>query len=148
MLARKERVEAVVETTSHSEYPAAAQWSQDNLLAVAAGPGVVVTAPCKLSGARGSTAMPQPECFLMEVDAFPMETSESASFASTFMRTRGMYQARNSQGASSKIGIRSVSWSPLGCDLPGNALLTSVTDTYQVQLAQVILAVHVVFLRL
>lgn len=123
----------VLETTGRPEYPSAAQWSQDNLLAVAAGPGVLVVAPPGLNGARGSTALPQPECSFMEVDAYPEETIESPSYTSTYLLTRGMYQARNSQMASSKIGIRSISWSPLGCDQAGNALLSSVTDNFQVQ---------------
>ena len=122
----------VLETTGRPEYPSAAQWSQDNLLAIAAGPGVLVVAPPSLNGARGSTELPQPECSFMEVDAYPEETIESPSYTSTYMLTRGMYQARNSQMASSKIGIRSISWSPLGCDQAGNALLSSVTDNFQV----------------
>ena len=123
----------VLETTGRPEYPSAAQWSQDNLLAVAAGPGVLVVAPFSVNGARGSTELPQPECSFMEVDAYPEETVGTPSFTSTYMLTRGMYQARNSQMASSKIGIRNISWSPLGCDRAGNAVLCSVTDNFQVQ---------------
>lgn len=121
-----------LETLGRPEYPASVQWSQDNLLAVAVGSGVVVISPDDVCGPRGSTANPEPNCSFMEVDAYPEETGTSTSYTLTFMRTRGLYTARTSLLASSKIGIRSVTWSPLGCDAPGNALLTTVTDNFQV----------------
>lgn len=129
MVARSERV---LETTGRPEYPAAAQWSAENLLAIAAGPGMVVVAPPNLSGARGSTALSPTGCAFVEVDAYPKDTTECTAFTSTYMLTRGLYQARNSQAAISRIAVRSISWSPPGCDVQGNALLTSVTDNFQV----------------
>ena len=60
----------VLETLGRPEYPASVQWSPDNLLAVAAGAGVVVINPSHVCGPRGSTANPEPNCSFMEVDAY------------------------------------------------------------------------------
>ncbi|DBA85227.1 TPA: hypothetical protein ACH3X2_005930 [Trebouxia sp. C0005] len=123
----------VLETLGRPEYPAAVQWSEDNLVAVAAGPAVLVINPCKLRGPRGSTALPEPAVDVLEVAQYPAMPKDSVTYASTYLRTRGLCNQRNSQLASSKLGIRSVCWSPLGCDLPGNTLLTSVTENHQVR---------------
>ena len=121
----------VLETLGRPEYPAAVQWSEDNLVAVAAGPAVLVINPCQLRGPRGSTALPEPAVDVLQVAQYPTTPKDSVTYASTYLRTRGLCNQRNSQLASSKLGIRSVCWSPLGCDLPGNTLLTSVTENHQ-----------------
>ena len=121
----------VLETLGRPEYPAAVQWSEDNLLAVAAGPAVLIVNPCQVRGPRGSTALPEPLLELLEVDEYPQKPMNSVAYASGYIRTRGMCNQRNSQLASSRLGIRSICWSPLGCDLPGNTLLTSVTENHQ-----------------
>lgn len=121
----------VLETLGRPEYPSAVQWSEDNLLAVAAGPGVIIVNACQLRGPRASTVLPETTLSLLEADAYPVDSQESCSHSVTYLRTRGMCQHRNSQLASSKLAVRSVCWSPLGCDLPGNALLTSITENHQ-----------------
>jgi len=121
----------VLETLGRPEYPAAVQWSEDNLVAVAAGPAVLVINPCQLRGPRGSTALPEPSVDVLQVAQYPKTPKDSVTYASTYLRTRGLCNQRNSQLASSKLGIRSVCWSPLGCDLPGNTLLTSITENHQ-----------------
>ena len=121
----------VLETLGRPEYPAAVQWSEDNLVAVAAGPAVLVINPCQLRGPRGSTALPEPAVDVLQVAQYPATPKDSVTYASTYLRTRGLCSQRNSQLASSKLGIRCVCWSPLGCDLPGNTLLTSVTEHHQ-----------------
>ncbi|KAL0042386.1 hypothetical protein WJX77_010878 [Trebouxia sp. C0004] len=123
----------VLETLGRPEYPAAVQWSEDNLVAVAAGPAVLVINPCQLRGPRGSTALPEPAVDVLQVAQYPATPKDSVTYAATYLRTRGLCNQRNSQLASSKLGIRSVCWSPLGCDLPGNTLLTSVTENHQVR---------------
>lgn len=125
----------VLETLGRPEYPAAVQWSEDNLLAVAAGPGVIIVNPCYLRGPRASTVLPETTMSSLEADAYPVDPENSCSYSVTFLRTRGMCQHRNSQLASSRLAVRSVCWSPLGCDLPGNALLTSITENHQVSSA-------------
>lgn len=119
-----------LETLGRPEYPGAVQWSQDNLLAVAAGPSVIIVNPCQLRGPRASTILPEATMLFMEADGYPEEPQESCTYSAAYLRTRGMCQQRNSQTASSRLGVKSVSWSPLGCDLPGNALLTSVTENH------------------
>ena len=121
----------VLETLGRPEYPAAVQWSEDNLLAVAAGPSVIIVNPCELRGPRASTVLPGTSMSLMETDAYPVDPQESCLYSVTYLRTRGMCQHRSSQIASSRLAVRTVCWSPLGCDLPGNALLTSVTENHQ-----------------
>ena len=121
----------VLEILGRPEYPAAVQWSEDNLLAVAAGPSVIIVNPGQLRGPRASTVLPEPSTSLLEADEYPEEPQESCIYSATYLRTRGMCQQRNSQIASSRLGIKAVSWSPLGCDLSGNALLTSVSENHQ-----------------
>ena len=121
----------VLETLGRPEYPAAVQWSEDNLLAVVAGPGVIIVNPSQLRGPRASTVLPETSMSLLEADAYPADPQESCSYSTTYLRTRGMCQHRNSQIASSRLAVRSICWSPLGCDLPGNALLTSITENHQ-----------------
>ena len=122
----------VLETLGRPEYPAAVQWSEDNLLAVAAGPSVIIVNPCQLRGPRASTVRPETSMSMLEADAYPVDPQESCSYSVTYLRTRGMCQHRSSQIASSRLAVRCVCWSPLGCDLPGNALLTSITENHQV----------------
>ena len=129
----------VLETLGRPEYPAAVQWSEDNLLAVAAGSAVLIVNPCQVRGPRGSTVLPEPSMNVLQVDQYPVTPKDSVTYASTYLRTRGLCSQRNSQLASSKLGIRSVSWSPLGCDLPGNALLASVTENHQANDVQTLL---------
>ena len=121
----------VLEILGRLEHPAAVQWSQDNLLAVAAGPGVIIINPCQLRGPRASTVLPEPSTSLLEADAYPLDPQASLTHSATYLRTRGMYQHRSTQIASSRLAVKSVCWSPLGCDLPGNALLTSITENHQ-----------------
>lgn len=124
-------VSDVLETLGRPEYPAAVQWSEDNLLAVAAGPSVIITSPCQLRGPRASTVLPETTMSLLETDAYPVEPQESCSYSVTYLRTRGMCHHRSSQIASSRHAVRNICWSPLGCDLPGNALLASITENHQ-----------------
>ncbi|KAL3160796.1 hypothetical protein ABBQ38_009207 [Trebouxia sp. C0009 RCD-2024] len=124
----------VLEILGRLEHPAAVQWSEDNLLAVAAGPGVIIINPCQLRGPRASTILPEPSTSLLEADAYPHDPQASLTYSATYLRTRGIYQHRSTQIASSRLAVRSVCWSPLGCDLPGNALLTSVTENHQVRI--------------
>ena len=121
----------VVETLGRPEYSSAVQWSEDNLLAVAAGPAVYIVNPSCVTGPRGSTALPEPSLDLLQVDGYPREPKDSSTYASAYMGTRGMCYQRTSQIASSKLGIRRICWSPLGCDMSGNALLTSITENHQ-----------------
>lgn len=121
----------VLEILGRPEYPAAAQWSEDNLLAVASGPSVIIINPCQLRGPRASTVLPEPSTSLLEADAYPCDPQASVTYSAMYLRTRGTYQHRNSQIASSRLAVKSVCWSPLGCDLPGNALLTSITENHQ-----------------
>lgn len=121
----------VLEILGRLEHPAAVQWSEDNLLAVAAGPGVIIVNPCQLRGPRASTVLPESSTSLLEADAYPHDPQASLTYSATYLRTRGMYQHRSTQMASSRLAVKSVCWSPLGCDLPGNALLTSVTESHQ-----------------
>ena len=122
----------VVETLGRPEYPAAVQWSEDNLIAVAAGPTVSILNPSRVSGPRGSTPLPESSLDLCQVDGYPLTPEKSIAYASAYMRTRGMCSQRTSQLASSKLGIRSICWSPVGCDVPGNALLISITENHLV----------------
>ena len=121
----------VLETLGRPEYPAAVHWSEDNLLATAAGPGVIIVNPCRMRGPRALTVLPESSMSFLEVDQYPEDCQESSTYSATYLRTRGMCQQRNSQIASSRLGVRSVSWSPRGCDVPGNALLTSVTENHE-----------------
>ncbi len=121
----------VLETLGRPEHPAAVQWSEDNLLAVASGPGVIIINPCQLRGPRASTVLPEPSTSLLEADAYPCDPQASVTYSATYLRTRGMYQHRSSQIASGRLAVKSLCWSPLGCDLPGNALLTSITENQQ-----------------
>ena len=79
----------VVETLGRPEYPSAVQWSEDNLLAVAAGPAVYIVNPSGVNGPRGSTALPEPSLELLQVDGYPREPTDSCTYASAYMRTRG-----------------------------------------------------------
>ncbi len=128
----------VLETLGRPEYPASVQWSEDNLLAVAAGPTVLIINPGQVRGPRGSTVLPEPSLDLLQVDQYPVAPEKSIAYASTYIRTRGLCNQRNSQLASSRLGIRSICWSPLGCDLPGNALLASITENHQARVVRVV----------
>lgn len=102
-------------------------WSQDDLLAVAAGPAVVVLNPYDMKGPRsyinfskrGNAAASHPQCT-------PEEPDSSLKYALSCMRTERLNEF------SWAPHVKSIAWSPSGCGPDGVCLLATVLSDHQV----------------
>lgn len=113
-------------TYNAPQHPQSVQWSQDNLLAVAAAHTVVVLHPGDLSGPRGYVAVKGLDAGPLQVGCLPEEHQTSWHFHLAAFTEDGM-DAREA-----KTHIRSLAWSPIGCGPQGGCLLTTVTSDHKV----------------
>lgn len=107
--------------------PDSLAWSQDDLLAVAAGPAVVLVNPFDMQGprsyinfsARGDATASHPQCT-------PEEPDSSLKYALSCMRTERVKEF------SWAPHVKSIAWSPPGCGPDGICLLATVLSDHQV----------------
>eukprot|EP00798_Chlamydomonas_sp_ICE-L_P028355 gene28355-31482_t len=110
--------------------PNSIQWSQDNLLAIAAGHSVTILNPARLDGARGHTATPTPDLDARLVGCVPRDYHTSAALSKTVLAEARMAESNDRM----KLYISSIAWSPMGCSPQGGCLLTTATSDFKVRL--------------
>jgi hypothetical protein len=108
------------------EFYDAIQWSEDNLIAVAAGHTVVVLSPAELQGPRSHLSMPAPETEPLQAGCKPSNYDSSLHLA------LALYGEMHAQESSTKSTVRAVAWSPAGCTPQGGCLLTCITSDHKV----------------
>ena len=107
-------------------FPDAVKWSEDNLLAVAAGSTAVILNPADLAGPRAFVAGEEADWEATEVGAVPRSGDSNVHFR--LLQPRRVLGGGDKQ----KPTVRSVSWSPAGCTSAGGCLLATVTDDHKV----------------
>lgn len=109
---------------SGPEFHNAVQWSEDNLIAVAAGRTVVILSPSDLSGPRNYITI-KPELNPLVLGCIPEDHANSIPLSilcSTELRFKE---------AASTV-VRAVSWSPIGCSSSGGCVLAVLDNSNQV----------------
>lgn len=106
-------------------YPNAVQWSQDNLLAVAAAHSVVILSPADLAGPRAFTVAKEFDVGPLQVDAVPRNYPSNWRFQFAAIIENTIKEQN--------LVVRSLSWSPLGCTQQGGCVLAVLTNDHKVR---------------
>ena len=111
--------------------PDCVKWSEDGVLAVAAGHSAVLLNPGDLSGPR-AFASPGNQCdvSVLQAPGSPREATADAHHELSHLRMAAMV----SQYPSLQVGLtaRSLAWSPAGCSQAAGCLLATATNDHQV----------------
>ncbi|CAD7696026.1 unnamed protein product [Ostreobium quekettii] len=107
-------------------YPDAVQWSQDDLLAVAAGAVVVILNPFNLGGPRACAAGAPPDVGPLVADCVPQRPQSCLKFSVAALEEMRL------RDAAWRAPARSLAWSPRGCAPDGGCLLARVLADHQV----------------
>ena len=109
-------------------YPDAVKWSDDNLLAVASGPSVVICSVSDLSGPRSFTNCAVQDLPHLLADKIPDDHASNLHF---HLRNVAGFSA-TPKGPPSSLAVRSLEWSSLGCTATGGCLLATITEDHKV----------------
>lgn len=107
-------------------FPQAVQWSDDNLIAVAAGSAVAILAPWNMSGPRGYVSTAKVEYLADQVGGLASPEDNNNIHC-------GLASLRARFGEKLST-VRSISWSPVGCSSTGTCILAVLTDDHRVSL--------------
>ncbi len=108
------------------EHYDAIHWSEDNLIAVAAGHTVVVLSPAQLQGPRSHLSTRTPEIEPLIAGCKPKNYDSSLHLA------LALYGEMQAQEFGAKSTVRAVAWSPAGCTPQGGCMLTCITSDHKV----------------
>lgn len=114
------------------EFPSAVQWSEDNLLAVAAGNFITVLNPGQLGGPRGFAAVDRPAPDSLCVGVLPFFDARPS--CGRYNRAVA-YETNVCRDPNATASFRCVAWTSLGCTSQGGCLLAGVTDDHRVRTA-------------
>lgn len=107
------------------------KWSEDGVLAVAAGHSAVLLRPGDLAGPR-AFASPGGTCDagVLQAAGRPAKPTEDAHHELANLRAAAMVSQYPSLQAG--LAARSLGWSPAGCSAAAGCLLAAVTNDHQV----------------
>lgn len=107
--------------------PNALAWSQDDLLAAATGPAVVILNPFHLKGPRSHVNFARTRCAAAALPGcHPQDRDASLQFSV------GCMKLAKEKDVSANPTVRSISWSPSNCGPEGSCLLAAVLSDHQV----------------
>lgn len=104
-----------------------ARWSEDNLLAIAAGASITILNPATLGITRAFAPYRSVDLSVWAPGFRPREWVDSPQFALAAVTEV------NVQASAGKQGWRCVSWSPAGCTPPGGCYLAALSTDHTVR---------------
>jgi hypothetical protein len=118
-------------------FHSAVVWSDDNVLAVAAGTTVVLVSPADLGGARHYVALPQPAAptaAQLKKGSKPAEDKEPAAGCRPRRAAASatLPLAMLAEGDGGAVLARAVAWSPAGCAPGAGCLLAVLSSDHKV----------------
>lgn len=114
--------------------PNAVQWSEEGILAVAAGAAVTLLHPGRLDGPRGFVGLTGPASLAaLEAAGAPQDPSDVHYELNNLRRTAftSTYQV-----VQAELAARGVAWSPAGCSPHDGCLLAVVANDHRVRRGQ------------
>ncbi|GIM06768.1 hypothetical protein Vretimale_11032 [Volvox reticuliferus] len=102
------------------------KWSQDNLIAVAAGQAITIFSPAALGGSRAFAPYRSIDTSVVAPGFTPKEWQDSPQFAMSAFYEVNIKSAVNDQG------WRNIAWSPVGCTVSGGCYLAALSADFKV----------------
>ncbi|GFR45416.1 hypothetical protein Agub_g6795 [Astrephomene gubernaculifera] len=104
------------------------KWSQDNLLAVAAGQSITIFNPAVLGGPRAFAPLRSVDLSAVAPGFRPKDWLDSAQFAMSAVHEVNLKNPVSDQS------WRAIAWSPMGCTSSGGCLLAALSPDFKVRL--------------